>query len=157
MKSLPILLTTFLLMSCTGDSTKQTSILDSTNSITKNGDTNKLIITHSLIPVSSGSKSFYKTVNLDGINFQLVRDINDDTSFLGTFDKSFSTPEGYSIGISFQNIKKLYRSKMKKEEGWGYYINLPSKWTLVFHVGTTATDHPPFDTSKVTYICRRNF
>jgi hypothetical protein len=129
------------------------------DSLTKNisADTTKLPhFPDSLFLVSSGQMSPFKTVNIDNINFQLVKDSQGDTSFVGTWDKSFQTPEGYQVGTSLQQIKKMYRDKLQEEPGWGYYIKLPSKWSLHFVVGRTATDHAPADTNKVTYVFKRH-
>jgi hypothetical protein len=92
--------------------------------------------------------SSYKTIVIDNINFQLVKDAQGDTSFIGTSDKAFMTPDGFKIGMSLQQIKKIFRVKLQEEPGWGYYIELPSKWNLQFVVGQTATDHAPADTNK---------
>jgi len=109
-----------------------------------------------LLLVSSAQMSPYRTINIGNSAFQLVKDSKGDTSFIGTWHKSFMTPEGYKVGMSLQRVKKEYRDNLLKEPGWGYYIELPSKWNLQFVVGQTATEHVPVDTTKVTYIFKRH-
>ncbi len=150
-----ILLFLFIGCSCgNADQRQQTKSDSLTKSIS--ADTTNLSQFHeTLLLVSSGQISPFKTIIIDNINFQLVKSSQGDTSFIGTWDKSFQTPEGYQVGTSLQQIKKAYRDKLLQEPGWGYFIELPSKWCLQFVVGQTATDHAPADTSKVTYVFKR--
>jgi len=106
--------------------------------------------------ISSSQIRPYKTVNINGVNFQLVRDAKGDTSFIGTRDTSFITPEGFKVGMSLHQIRKKYRDKLLEEPGFGYFIVLPSKWCLQFIVGQTMTEHAPTDTNKVSYIYKRH-
>ena len=149
------LLSIFIISSCSNTDKKQQSNSESfANNVS--GDTVNLSkFSDSLFLVSSGQMSPFKTINIDNINFQVVRDSEGDTNFIGTWDKSFVTPEGYKVGMSLQQIKMKYRDKIQKEPGWGYYIELPSKWNLQFVVGKTTTDHAPADSNKVSYIFKR--
>ena len=150
-----ILLFVFIGNSC-GNAGRPQQIKSDSSKRNISAETTKLQDIHdSLLLVSSGQMSPFKTVNIDNIFFQWVRDSNGDTSFIGTWDKSFQTPEGYQVGTRLQQIKMTYRNKLEEVAGWGYFIELPSKWSLQFIVGKTATDHVPADTNKVTYVFKR--
>jgi hypothetical protein len=152
-----ILLFVFISSSCANKAGQRQQI--KSDSLTKSIPADTTDLPHfpdSLLLVSGGQMSPFKTVNIDNINFQLVKNSKGDTSFVGTWDKSFQTPEGYQVGTSLQQIKKTYRDKLQKEPGWGYFIELPSKWSLQFFVEQTATDHVPADTHKVTYVFKRH-
>jgi hypothetical protein len=142
--------------SCSGNCNTQNSSPDSSRSIASPDTNNITRSDDSVILVSSAQISPYKTINIGNSNFQLVKGVNDDTSFLSTCDKSFLTPEDYHVGMRFLQIKKAYRDKLREEPGWGYYIELPSKWNLQFIIGQTATEHTPFDTDTVTCIFKRH-
>lgn len=110
----------------------------------------------SFLLVSAGQMSPFNTIVINNITFQLVKDFHGDTTYIGTRDTSFITPEGYKVGMILQQIKMVYRNKLYKEPGWGFHAELPSKWSLLFAIGNTATDHPPTDTSRVTCIFKRS-
>jgi hypothetical protein len=142
-----------LLSSCKQIIIKNQSELDSVKS-----NTNAIRNIHfdSLLLISSGQISPYKNIKIDNAIFQIVKSSDGDTVYLGTSDISFITPEGYKVGMELKAIKQKFSAKIFEEPGWGYYIQLPSKWKLRFIEGDTTTDHPPTDTSKVESIFKRN-
>jgi hypothetical protein len=145
----------FIFASCNKAGNGKETISDSLAKTVSN-DTNHLSqFSDSLLVVSSGQMSPFKTVNIDNIFFQLLIDAQGDTSFIGTRNQAFMTPEGYKINTRLGLINKAYRDKLKQEPGWGYYIKLPSIWNLQFVVEKTLTDHLPLDTNRVTYIFKR--
>jgi hypothetical protein len=151
-----ILLFVLLFTSCNNVRQRRQNKSDSLINSISSDTTKRKEFSAPLMLISSSQIKPYKTVNIDGVNFQLVTDSKDDTSFIGTRDKSFITPEGYRVGMSLRQIKKKYRDKLLEEPGFGYFIVLPSKWCILFTVGQTMTEHAPTDTNKVSYIYRRH-
>ena len=104
--------------------------------------------------VSAGSSLPSKTVNIDGINFTLVKQ-NEDTIYLSTTSNQFLTPEGYGVGMRFRQLNQNLKKRLQKEPGWGYYAKLNSGWNIAFCVGNSCTDHYPVDTSTIDWIFKR--
>ena len=107
-----------------------------------------------LVLVSSGQSEPYDTVKINNIDFDLVVDETADTLYLGTKDKNFTT-SGFRIGTKFGQIPNDLRQKITKEDGWGYYVTLDSKWNLGFCEGSSCTDNHPTDSSSVKWIFKR--
>lgn len=108
-----------------------------------------------MILVSSGQTSPATIVNIDGCEFDLVKNNNNDTIYLATNDKKFQTPEGYNVGTKLSDLPKDTQHYLTKEPGWGYYYILPSGWTLGFCEGNSCTDNFPKVDSKVKWIFKR--
>ena len=109
----------------------------------------------SFLLVSSGQSRPFQTVIANNISYQLVLNSKGDTNFVGTSDTSFITSEGYKVGTSLKQIENKYRKNLHKDPGWGYFIKLPSQWSLQFFIGRTGTNHAPVDSTKVAYVFKR--
>jgi len=105
--------------------------------------------------VSAGKFSPSKSVKFDGHNFDLVIEKN-DSIYMATSDSLFLTHDNYHVGMTWSEIPKALRKKLQKETGWGYYIELPSGWSLGFCEGASCTDTAPTDNSKVKWIFKRH-
>jgi hypothetical protein len=105
--------------------------------------------------ISSAQISKYLTVTINNINFDLVVDKNGDTTYIQTKDKNFVTPEGFRIGTTFEQIPNDLTNVIVRENGWGYYVTLDSKWALGFCEGSSCTDSYPADSSVVKWIFKR--
>ena len=108
------------------------------------------------ILVSSGSIQPVTKIYLNNIKFDLVVK-GTDTTYLTTNDINFITPEGFSVGVKFSELPDSLRVKLIQERGWGYFVKLPSKWTLGFCEGSSCTDSYPKPNSKVKWIFKRKF
>ncbi len=134
-----------------------TTIRSNTNTLNKRqlaSDTLPNISIDKMILVSSGQISPYKTIKLNGCDFDLVTRDN-DTIYLATSDKKFQTPEGYKVGTKFSELQKHIQGELTKEPGWGYYYKLPSGWTIRFCEGNSCTDNLPQNSSRVKWIFKR--
>jgi hypothetical protein len=107
------------------------------------------------VMTSSGSLKPSTAVILNGITFKIVQDQQGDTIYRGTRDSAFETPEGYSIGDSIGMVQNSYRELMYKEPGFGYFIPLPSGWTLGFCQGATCTSFEPKTKDSARWIFKR--
>ena len=115
----------FIFSSCSNAGKGKEAMSDPFTKTVSNDTNNLSQFSDSLLLVSSGQMSPFKTVNIDNIYFQLVKDAQGDTSFIGTRDQAFMTREGYKINMRLWQIKNAYRDKLQEEPGWGYYIKLP--------------------------------
>lgn len=104
--------------------------------------------------VSAGQLSRYKTVRINGVEFDLVLS-GTDTTYLATSDTHFQTPEGYQVGTRFAELPIRIQKKLSKEGGWGYNFKLPSGWSLGFCEGSSCTDSYPAKNSVVKWIFKR--
>jgi hypothetical protein len=104
--------------------------------------------------VSAGKFSPSTSVKFDGHNFDLVIEKN-DSIYMATSDSTYLTHDKYHVGMTWAEIPKALQKKLQKEAGWGYYIELPSGWSLGFCEGASCTDTPPTDSSKVKWIYKR--
>lgn len=104
--------------------------------------------------VSAGKFSPSTSVKFDGHPFDLVIEKN-DSIYMTTSDSLFVTHENYHVGMTWAEIPNALRKKLQKETGWGYYIELPSGWSLGFCEGASCTDSAPMDSSKVKWIFKR--
>lgn len=104
--------------------------------------------------VSAGKFSPSRNVKFHGSYFDLVIEKN-DSIYMATSDSLFLTQDKYHVGMTWAEIPKALQKKLQKEAGWGYYITLPSGWSLGFCEGTSCTDSKPTDESKVKWIFKR--
>ncbi|WP_430405482.1 hypothetical protein [Fluviicola sp.] len=104
--------------------------------------------------VSAGKFSPSTSVKFDGHNFDLVIEKN-DSIYMATSDTLFLTHDKYHVGMTWSEIPKALQKKLQKETGWGYYIELPSGWSLGFCEGASCTDMKPTDSSKVKWLFKR--
>lgn len=104
--------------------------------------------------VSAGKFSPSTSVKFEGHNFDLVIEKN-DSIYMATSDSLFLTHDKYHVGMTWAEIPNTLRKKLQKETGWGYYIELPSGWSLGFCEGASCTDMEPTDSSKVKWIFKR--
>jgi len=105
--------------------------------------------------VSSGQFYPYRTIQIDDSKFDLVLK-GIDTIYLATNDKSFITPEGFKVGMKLSELPASLTANLIKEQGWGYFIRLPSKWALGFCEGSSCTDNYPTNSSKVKWVFKRH-
>ena len=68
-------------------------------------------------------------------------------------DKLFKTPEGIFIGMSYQDLHKLFpKIKLMEKRGFAYEVLLPSGWKIGFTTGRGATDYFPNPEDIITMI-----
>lgn len=108
----------------------------------------------SRIMISSGQFASAKLIYIQGCKFDIVLN-NDDTTYVGTLDKKFITPEGYSVGKKFGDLPRNIQRDLIKESGWAYYSHLPSGWNLGFCEGSSCTGNYPKKESTVKWIFKR--
>lgn len=144
-----IILILLLLVSCKTENKKPPDLTD-----IKTADTSQNTIIGNEILISPSQAKPYRIIRINNCQFDLVVD-NADTIYLATSDTNFITPEGFKVGMKVSQITKDLREKMTKEGGWGYYINLGSKWNLGFCEGSSCTDNYPGDTSRIKWIFKR--
>ncbi len=108
-----------------------------------------------LILVSAGQMRSSKEIKLLGCDFDVVILGENDTVYLTTNDKKFVTPEKISVGMKFSEIPENLREKINKENGWGYFIELDSKWCIGFCEGTSCTDKSISENSEIKWIFKR--
>lgn len=66
------------------------------------------------------------------IEYKLVSVKKGIINYIGVVSRKFSTPEGATVGMSFENVRKLTQKELVEEAGWGYYLKLPSGWAAAF-------------------------
>lgn len=91
-------------------------------------------------------------ISVNNIKINYTLDKNGDTAKVWTKDFRFLTSEGFKVGTTWQELPSHLQKSIYKIPGWGYYINLNSGWTLVFCEGSSCTDTPPVNSSKVAWI-----
>lgn len=150
MKQFLIILGSSLLIGACSTETPQTVKGIPNEDLTKTKD--GVVVKQTL--VSAGKFSPSTRVKFDNSYFDLVIEKN-DSIYMATSDSLFLTHDKYHVGMTWSEIPKEVRKKLKKEAGWGYYITLPSGWSLGFCEGASCTDTAPTDSSKVKWIFKR--
>ncbi|MCL9804886.1 hypothetical protein NAT51_05105 [Flavobacterium amniphilum] len=107
-----------------------------------------------MIMTSGSQNSRYKTVKIHNINFDLAVK-NKDTVYLQTTDSKFITKEGIYVGKKLWELPFYIKQNLTKEDGWGFFYNLPSGWSIGFCEGKTCTENYPKDDSAVKWIFKR--
>jgi hypothetical protein len=91
-------------------------------------------------------------MSVNNSKFNYTLDQKGDTAQVWTRDIRFSTSDGFKVGTTWQELPSELQKRSYKIPGWGYYINLHEGWTLGFCEGSSCTDTPPADSSKVAWI-----
>ncbi|MGN2687785.1 hypothetical protein [Flavobacterium sp. GCM10027622] len=91
----------------------------------------------------------------NSIKYQYELNRKSDTVSLRTYDKKFTTKEGYRVGTKWKDVAKKLTDSVYKLSGFGYYIELESGYNLLFCVGTTCTDNFPNENTEVVCIEKR--
>jgi hypothetical protein len=140
------------------DSVNKKHLIDSLTLETLGRTKKEMEFSNTRILINSGQFLPSTTTTIDGCRFELAMDFEAhkaDTVYWSTEDKKFETPEGFSVGMTLGEVKKSYASTMLNDPGWGYFINLPSKWNLGFCKVSSCTDKGPSDSTKVGWIFTR--
>lgn len=118
--------------------------------ISREKDSTEMLLT------SSSNFENSEDIQISGIDFTIVLNESGDTTHWSTIDNRFKTPEGFRVGTTWSEIPIDLKTKLRKAQGWAYYIELDSKWALAFCDGESCTDIKPTTESKVKWIYKRN-
>lgn len=95
----------------------------------------------------------YFEVLSDGVLYIICYDWNMKVRYIGVEDGDFKTPEGVYLGMSYKDFRRTVGpKKMRKERFVGYYVKLPSGWSVSFYAGTTGIEHPPEKDDVISLI-----
>jgi hypothetical protein len=109
--------------------------------------------TNSAIKIMDAQTGYWiQEMKVDNIHLNFCLNKQGDTVKIWTNDQNFITSEGFKLGTTWKELPVILQENVNKLSGWGYYVNLDSGWMLGFCEGTTCTDNPPVDTSKVKWI-----
>ncbi|WP_379963220.1 hypothetical protein [Epilithonimonas sp. UC225_85] len=106
------------------------------------------------ILISNGQISKSKIVKINSIDFDLILK-NRDTIYLATTDSKFIIKEGLNVGSKISELPLEIKQNLTKENGWGYFYNLPSGWSIAFCEGISCTESYPTENSKIKWIFKR--
>ncbi len=106
------------------------------------------------ILISSSQISKAKAIKINDVNFDLVIK-NQDTIYLQTTENKFITQEGMRVGKKLSELDIAIKESLVKENGWGYFCNLPSGWSIGFCEGESCTENYPTEDSKIKWIFKR--
>jgi hypothetical protein len=104
-----------------------------------------------LLAPGGGQEPFVETSYM-GHEFKVVVNQAGDTSRFVTHDSTFHTPEGYAVGSFWRDIPLADQTKVKIENGYGYYLKLHSGWTLGFCAGSEYSNEELSEESRVVWI-----
>ena len=111
-----------------------------------------LVDTVKLLLSPGGGQDPYIETSYMEHEFKVVVDEQGDTSKFVTHDSTFITPEGYSVGSYWLEIPLAEQTKVRIENGYGYYLKLQSGWTLGFCAGSECSNKELSDDSRVVWI-----
>jgi len=86
------------------------------------------------------------------VSYTLAVDGAGAVTYISTADKGFTSPEGATVGDTYQTVKKLGTSALVCERGWAFYLPLPSGWNAAFVQGYTMTEGDLSDGAKVKWF-----
>ena len=110
-----------------------------------------------LILTSPSSMLNGYTIFVENKIFTVGVDDNFIIKHISTNDITFYTPEGYHVGMTFEEVVLNKNFDVKKVYGWGYTIELPSKWILVFEIKDSSNDYPEKNDSILWMYLNQNF
>ena len=155
--TLLVLLCTFVLGGCSDER-------PTPSRLSENEDVTEAHLIGSLLPndyvaddtlLMINSASFQPSFSSPDGRFRVAVDENNIVRFVTPVDDAFATTEGASRGTTLKSLRELTGSKLVKDPGWGFTIDLPSGWKAVFCIGDTMTDRTPMESDVVTFLCQR--
>lgn len=108
-----------------------------------------------LVLSRSGSLGKVAHIKVDGQLFELGINDNDQVDYISTRDSRFQTPEKLSVGDLINITPDFSLDKVCKEDGWAYYIKLPSGWNAAFTIGSSMTEGDPSGSEKIMWFFKR--
>jgi hypothetical protein len=105
--------------------------------------------------IASSQFSVAYIVEDGGHRYTITVDSSRMINYISPDDKSFVTPEGVKAGDTYERVRKLSTRPLRTEEGWAYFIELPSGWNAAFIQGKTMTEGKLSPKARVKWLFKR--
>lgn len=107
--------------------------------------------------ISAGSALPFIEVRIHNVNYNVGLTNEKNVLFVITFDRSFVSKEGFSIGTTYKEVKRKYKLKGQFEPGIGYHFKLISGWDILFSDEKILTGEKVSDTAHIKNFFKRDF
>jgi hypothetical protein len=95
-------------------------------------------------------------LNVEGVDFSVCVNHENEISYIRTDDINFVTPDGVRIGTTYSDLFRVTNGKIKKRIGWAYYVDLKSGWKAAFVNEETNAGRKLLENSQVSFLFKKS-
>ncbi len=107
-----------------------------------------------LLMTSSAQVDRSWRIIVEDVRYWVAADNDGKVRYISSRDSTFVTPEGLTVGMTLDAVKRESGQEVTYELGFEHYVVLPSGWAAAFGI-VTDEDGGPSDDSPVKYFFKR--